>query len=117
MRWLDFSFQLIDDNRTEVSDIKKSKPRLKEVFKLLRCKSTAWQDIGRELDLDYCDREQILKNIQKPKDEDKLEDVLYKWIESECSEVSWDNLYKVLKELKLNDVAQKLQQKFLTAAS
>ena len=70
---------------------------VKEVFSLLKGKSSEWDKIGRELEVSDNFREE-LRN-QSLTDESRLEKVLAKWVESECSEVSWDHLQRVLKEL------------------
>lgn len=102
---------LIDDSRTELTDVAEdSPPELYDVLKLLQCKSSQWRRIGRGLGIKYDYLEQLFS--RKPDDEDKLEDALHKWIESQCSDVSWANLYDVLKYLELDDVAQDLQRKF-----
>ena len=44
----------------------------------------------------YDFRQSLLKQGVMTNDEDKLEAVLNNWIETCCSEVSWDNLIQVL---------------------
>ena len=43
----------------------------------------------------YDFRQSLLKQGVMTSDEDKLEAVLNNWIETCCSEVSWDNLIRV----------------------
>ncbi len=40
--------------------------------------------------------------------------VLIKWKESQCSEVSWDRIIDMLKDLELNNVASEIMQYLLT---
>ena len=42
------------------------------------------------------DRESLVREGLARTDEDKLEKVLDKWIDSRCSEVTWDHLIHVL---------------------
>ena len=55
------------------------------------------------------DKRTSLRNDGSRDDEGKLEAVLEEWIESRCSEVSYDHLIKVLKELSLNKFAEKVK--------
>ena len=49
--------------------------------------------------------------MEKRSNEDKLEKVLNKWIESQCSDVTWDHLIKVLEEdLENKAPADKIRQ-------
>ncbi len=78
---------------------------LNEVFVLLQDKSSRWDDIGRVLKVSY-DYRQTLRG----EDGNKLERVLYKWIESKCSEVSWSHLINSLEDLELCDSADKVRR-------
>ena len=49
--------------------------------------------------MEYDFRQGLLQQGVMTSDEDKLEAVLNNWIETCCSEVSWDNLTQVLTEL------------------
>ncbi len=82
---------------------------LNGVYDLLKDKSDKWNDIGEALGISYNDRQIIRNNV----DGNKLEAVLNKWIESKCSEVSWNHLIKTLEELKLCDSADKLRNHLL----
>ena len=59
--------------------------------------------------MDYSYRESLVRQGVQKSDEDKLEAVLHKWIESQCSEVSWDNLIQVLIEVGLIDTAKEVR--------
>ena len=56
--------------------------------------------------MDYNFREGLLRAGVQRSDDNKLETVLNKWIETHCSEVSWDNLIKVLTELEFIDIVE-----------
>ena len=80
-----------------------------DVYRQLRGESTKWNEIGRELGISHNYREELrmrndLSNL------DRLEKVLIKWKESQRSDVSWDTIIKMLKDLELNNVASKVIQ-------
>ena len=54
----------------------------------------------------YNFRESLLRDGILRTDDNKLEAVLNKWIETHCSEVSWDNLIQVLTELEFTDIVK-----------
>ena len=56
--------------------------------------------------MEYDFRQSLLKQGVMTSDEDKVEAVLNNWIETHCSEVSWDNLIQVLTELEFIDIVQ-----------
>ena len=51
-------------------------------------------------------REGLLRDGGLRTNDNKLEAVLNNWIETHCSEVSWDNLIQVLTELEFIDIAR-----------
>ena len=51
-------------------------------------------------------REGLLRDGVQRTNDNKLEAVLNNWIETHCSEVSWDNLIQVLNELEFIDIVQ-----------
>ena len=78
------------------------------VFKILKKKSLEWDSIGRELGISFDFREQLRKEGATCTTENKLERVIAKWIESRCSEVSWQKIKEVLRELKFIDTLQEV---------
>ncbi len=77
------------------------------VYHHLKQVSAKWDDIGRELCVSF-DFRCGLKQDDTP--EKKLENILDKWIDSQCSDVSWDALIKVLTEkLQLTRIAQEIK--------
>ena len=62
--------------------------------------------------MDFNFREGLLRAGVQRTDDNKLEVVLNNWIETHCSEVSWDNLIQVLSELEFIDIVQDIR-KFL----
>ncbi len=82
---------------------------LPTVFRQLNTNSSQWNAIGRALGVSKDFRDGL--EMEKRSNEDKLEDVLNKWIESQCSDVTWDHLIKVLEEdLENKALADKVRQ-------
>ena len=71
--------------------------------------------------MDFGFREGLLRDGVQRTNDNKLEAVLNNWIETHCSEVSWDNLIQVLTELEFIDMARDvrsfLQRKKVTETS
>ena len=84
------------------------------MFGLLKQKSFNWDSIGEGLGVSYNFRQCILRQGIMTSGQQKLEAVLNNWIESECSEVSWDYLMKVLIKLDLKCTASDMK-KYLQA--
>ena len=59
--------------------ILKKTPKLKEVYKLLKDKSSRWDNIGRELDVPMNDREALHKDSSLTNNQ-RLEFVLDLWL-------------------------------------
>ena len=66
--------------------------------------SHQWNDIGRDLGVALGFR-QGLQADQSRSNDDKLEIIIAKWKESQCSEVSWKNLMEVLATLEYYETA------------
>ena len=84
-------------------------PQLRDVHRLLVPKSCEWDRIGCCLGVDFNFRKGLLRAGVQKTDDNKLEDVLNNWIETHCSEVSWDNLIQVLTELEFFDMVQEVR--------
>lgn len=82
-------------------------PTLHNVFELLKSISFQWDAIGRELGVTHNDREIIRTDITMDTQR-KLEEVIYKWIQSECTPVTWDNLVQALDRLHHQDVIKEI---------
>ena len=88
------------------------KPNLYDAFQLTKPHSIHWNALGRELKVDFNFREQ---EQQKSKgNDDRLEAVLNKWIESVSVPVTWSSLINALQAIKLADVANDVKD-FLRA--
>ncbi len=76
------------------------------VFRHLKPISANWDDIGREL----CVPLNFRIGLEQDTPEKKLEIILDKWINSKCSNVTWEALIKVLTEkLQLTGIAQRIK--------
>ena len=60
--------------------------------------------------MDFGFREGLLRDGGLRTNDNKLEAVLNNWIETHCSEVSWDNLMQVLTELELIDIVRDVKR-------
>ena len=60
--------------------------------------------------MEYDFRQGLLQQGVMTSNKDKLEAVLNNWIETCCSEVSWDNLIRVLTELEFIDIARDVRR-------
>ena len=84
------------------------RPRSYDVYHLTVSHSTRWNDLGRRLDIAYNYREQVKKKASS--DEDKLEDVLEKWMETESVPVTWSSLIEALEAIELMDLVRAVKE-------
>ena len=78
------------------------------IFQLLQPISSQWNKIGHSLRVDFDFRRSLELSVQN--NDDRLEKVLHKWIESECSSVTWEHLIHVLKtDLDNKSLAEKVK--------
>ena len=85
-------------------------PQRQDVFKLLKSKSTKWDDIARELRVDSKRREELRKDVSINSDK-KLEEVLTTWIDSETTPVTWKTVIEKLdEELALKKMAKDVKK-------
>ena len=82
------------------------RPETYDVYQLLKSESANWEDFAR---VKENDRQQLRKLIILSSEEDILEKVLIKWIQSETSEVMWKYILNVLKNLEYTDLLQIVQ--------
>ena len=85
------------------------RPETYDAYQLLKSKSANWEDFARELRVKENDRKQFRKSITWSSEEDILEKVLTKWIQSETSEVTWKYILNVLKNLEYIDLLKIVQ--------
>ena len=83
-------------------DILNKTPSVYEAFKCLKKMSALWDDIARELNIEWNDRQQI--HEQSISSNRKLETVLHKWQERKTCDISWQKLIDVLNELNRTDI-------------
>ena len=85
------------------------KSDVRNVLQLLRSKSHDWKEIGRCLGVPV----PYMGRLNGSEDS-KLERVLLKWVESEYSEVSWNTIIEVLKDLEHMNTARVVEE-YLTS--
>ena len=84
-----------------------------DVHRQLNRISVKWDDIARELRLDWNTREELRGKPEWTCDY-KLESVLYKWSQSsESSEVNWDTIMKVLERLSQREILKSVKKYLL----
>lgn len=90
-------------------------PEVKELCSLLNMKVIEWEVIGRELGVSQSHLETIRKEADLLPSE-KLKKVILEWRESQCSDVSWDNIKEVFKRLggPYNSLAKEVERKYLS---
>ncbi len=89
------------------------KPHLNDAIRLLQSHYDAWQNIALGLEVPRNVREDLLQQGIIRTSLSKLEMILSTWIESKCSDVSWDHLIDVLREIELNDAADTIKEYLL----
>ena len=88
-------------------------PRLKDAYNLIESHSAKWRNLGQKLEVSYNFRKELSKN-NNLSNEERLEDILQKWIESnsEDAPATWSFLIEALKDIKLRSVIANVE-KFL----
>ena len=89
--------------------IVKKSPDCTDVFHLIKCHSAKWDGFARELHVDYNTRESLKHDISL-EDDGRLERVLKRWIESQCSLVTWEKILDVLISIDLKTTAGEVQK-------
>ncbi len=84
-----------------------------DVHCLLNEISVDWTDIARALGVDWNYREELRREAGLT-NAYKLESVLHKWAQSECSVVNWDTILEVLERLEKNNVLRSVKDYLLT---
>ena len=75
---------------------------------MLKHISAEWYAIGRELKVDSNYREGLINMGMR--NDDKLEKVLNEWFQSECSDVTWGTIERILHSLNRKDVLRKVKE-------
>ena len=83
------------------------RPKLYHAHLLTKCCSSKWNEIGRELNVPFDYRQRLFKKYTE--DEDRLEDVLQRWIQSESVPVTWSSLVSALEAIDHKDVAREVK--------
>ena len=83
-----------------------------EVVNLLKPNAYEWDNIGLGLSVPFGYREELRRQGVMSTSTTKLDSVIHEWMETECSEVTWNTIFKVLKGLKYVEIASDVE-KFL----
>ena len=95
------------DYHGEIEMLKMS-PNSSDLFDLIKCHSSKWDEFARELRVPN-DKRQSLRQDISLEDEGRLERVVMKWIESRCSPVTWQNVIHTLLSMELKTTAGRVQ--------
>ena len=87
-------------------------PHPTDVFNLLKVKAYDWDNIGREFGMPFGYRKGLTRESLMSTDESKLENVIMKWVESKCSDVTWNKVIEVLRNLQYSDLMQSAKEIF-----
>ena len=90
------------------TSILKQPPSSLDLFHLIKCHSSRWDEFARELRVPSDKRQSLRQNIGL-EDEGRLERVVMKWIESRCSPVTWQNIIHTLLSMELKTTAGSVQ--------
>ena len=88
--------------------ILKKSPNSSEVFDLIKCHSARWDEFASELRVPCNTRDSLGRNISL-EDGGRLDRVVEKWVESQCSPVTWENVIDTLLSMDLKTTAGKVQ--------
>ena len=88
-------------------DVLQKPPDLHDVLALMRTMSALWYEIGLVLDIPLHDRDTLRKNARMAND-DRLEHILTRWIQTESKDVTWKVLLEALEALGRKDVVKKV---------
>ena len=81
-------------------------PSLKDVYDLLRVRASKWEEIGIELGVGGDYQDQLRGEGIMSSNYSKLDRVLRKWAESECSPVTWGTVAGVASVLELTELVE-----------
>ena len=82
-------------------------PELDDVFPLMSELSASWHDIGGKLRVPIGERESLLRE-SRISDDGKLEKMLYSWISSQTSDVTWKKILDILIAFKRKNIASEV---------
>ena len=85
-------------------------PKLKDAFDLIKHRSAQWCELGRELDISLNKRTEFKTRPDLLNDDDKLEAILNRWIETNDSTATWSVLIDALEEIKLKNTAEEIER-------
>ena len=83
-------------------------PNGSEVFDLIKCHSDRWDEFGIELRVSLETRDSLRHDVTLG-NRSRLDRVVMKWIQSQCSPVTWENIIRTLVSMDLKVTAGKVQ--------
>lgn len=83
-------------------------PKLKDAYKLTKRHSKLWNEFGLELEVSRNYREEL--RDRSTSNDDRLEAILYEWMQSENVPVTWSALLDALEEMKLRDLIRDIKE-------
>ena len=75
-----------------------------QIFDIFKDKSAQWDSVGRELNVSINYRQELLMMPIGVSADSKLDLVIQKWVESECSPVNWLTVRQVLTTLDMESL-------------
>ena len=97
----------VTPDELDVDPILDESPNLNDVFMLTESQSARWEAIGRRLNVPLNFRKTLRGSNSSA--EEKLEEVLDKWIESQSTSVTWSYFIKALEGIEMKNVAKKVK--------
>ena len=88
--------------------ILKKSPNSSEVFDLIKCHSAIWDEFGIALRVPHDTRESLRHDVALSC-LSRLNRVVEKWIQSQCSPVTWENVIDTLLSMDLKTTADEVQ--------
>ena len=86
-------------------------PRREDAYDLIESHSAKWNNLGRKLKVSFNFRKELSKNNTLT-NEDRLEEILQKWIESDSEDApaTWSFLIEALKGIELRSVIADIEE-------
>ena len=89
-------------------EVMKMSPNSSDVLDFIKCHSARWDEFASELKVPNDTRESLRHNVTL-EDRGRLDRVVMKWIQSQCSPVTWENIIHTLVSMDLKTTAGSIQ--------
>ena len=94
----------------DVDDKLCQKPKLKDAYNATKSVAARWNDLGRSLGISLDKRKELRRDGALSND-DRLEEILNTWLQTQGTTATWSSLIDALKENGLNDIVTDIKQK------